>query len=93
MTIETWPTLEPGQVRWLGEWEDANDVSARFFVGRHPLGRTFSDDACAADQYWSLPRAPWQDRREHGRAPDRDTAKRLAEQYVAKMFGVEEKAP
>ena len=91
MSIETWPTLEPGQIRWLGEWEDVGDVSGRFFVGRHARGRMFSGDACATDGYWSVPMAPWQDHRVNGKAPDRDKAKREVERFVADMFGV--KAP
>jgi len=90
-TVATWPELQAGQVRWLGEWQDKDGLSFRFFVGRHALGAAFAGDLMALDDEWSFAAAPWVrgPRIFSGPATDRVAAKASAEQMLFKMLGVD----
>lgn len=86
-TVATWPALQPGQARWLGEWVDSADMSHRHFVGRHEQGAIFGGEAVATSEVASIGTAPWWTGLGWIYATDRDAAKRQAEQFVAEMFG------
>lgn len=90
-TVATWPELQAGQVRWLGEWQDKDCLSSRFFVGRHPLGAAFASDLVVfGDGNWSSAAAPWMPGpiAVSGKAPDRAAGKTEAERRLFEMLKV-----
>ena len=91
-TVATWPELQAGQVRWLGEWQDHDEnMSFRFFVARHALGAAFAADLVVfGDGNWSFAAAPWMPGpiAVSGKAPDRAAGKTEAERRLFEMLKV-----